>query len=821
MISAADYTKTAEAAIQLRPNVSVSVNAPNGATALRPGRQTQVVPTVTGARDTSVTWQLTPNIGTIASDGWYTAPATITATQTISARASSVVDPTKSAATTLTLKPPVTVSISPTSAGPLYANATQQFTASVTGAGSPNTAVTWSVYPNGVGSISASGLYTAPPDNASAATINVRATSVEDPLTTASANVNLGSTNISISPSTVNVFPNQSVQFSVSLATGGTVPPLTWGVQPGLGSSITSTGLYTAPSVVFETTSTSAFAQVTANPSNQSGAWIILQPAPPLWVGLVSPVNGYGPTQTFNFRAIDSSGGQNIDTMTATFQTPGAAFPECQILFTPSTGNLQLFYRFYDSYWGQWSVSSYVGQVGGPIYSMNNGNCSVTSAFAAQANNDRTLTLGLNFTPGPVYQVLRGATNVQGLSTGNVLAGTWRTQPDVTISVLPTATTLGANGQQQFGASISGTTNTAVSWAVIAGPGGINASGRYTAPSAPTNASATVRATSAADPAKSATATVTLQANSSISVTMLTPTGTVNAGQTYQLGASVSGTPNTERIWSIVSGGGSVNAATGLYTAPSTVAASFTATVRATSQADPSRFANATLTVNPSPVTIFVNPTSATLTATQSAQFTATVGGTGNTAVTWSVSPSTAGSVTSVGYFTAANVTVLTSATLTATSVADPTKSASASLSIQPQSPVTLVSFSPSSAGGQSSNLSLTGRSTQTPLVLSIAVGEEVTDPYTYNIPCAFHYSTSVGGLVWNGQEGASGSSWISNGACAVTFNSADFNPVTGNWTLKVNVYRYTYGYLPLKARVSSPSGATNWTYVGSWDTNN
>ena len=64
---------------------------------------------------------------------------------------------------------------------------------------------------------------------------------------------------------------------------------------------------------------------------------------------------------------------------------------------------------------------------------------------------------------------------------------------------------------QQLTATVSNTDNTAVTWTMASGPGAINAYGVYTSPyavSGPT--AATVRATSVADPTKSATAVVTI-----------------------------------------------------------------------------------------------------------------------------------------------------------------------------------------------------------------------------------------------------------------------------------------------------------------------
>jgi hypothetical protein len=70
---------------------------------------------------------------------------------------------------------------------------------------------------------------------------------------------------------------------------------------------------------------------------------------------------------------------------------------------------------------------------------------------------------------------------------------------------------LGASQTRQFTASVSGSSNTAVSWSVSPAVGSISSSGLYTAPASITSAqTVTVKATSAADSSKSATASVTL-----------------------------------------------------------------------------------------------------------------------------------------------------------------------------------------------------------------------------------------------------------------------------------------------------------------------
>jgi hypothetical protein len=86
--------------------------------------------------------------------------------------------------------------------------------------------------------------------------------------------------------------------------------------------------------------------------------------------------------------------------------------------------------------------------------------------------------------------------------------------------------------------------------------------------------------------------------------------------------------------------------------------------------------AKATINVTAPPaVSVSIDPAAVTLAAGASQQFVATVAGTSNQSVTWTA---TAGSITPAGLYTAG----ASNATVTATSVADPTKSASAAVTI-------------------------------------------------------------------------------------------------------------------------------------------
>lgn len=80
----------------------------------------------------------------------------------------------------------------------------------------------------------------------------------------------------------------------------------------------------------------------------------------------------------------------------------------------------------------------------------------------------------------------------------------------VSVQISPATVSLAIGAQQTFQATVTGTTNTAVTWSVEEGAlgGSITSGGVYTAPASP--GTYHVKATSVADPSKSASATVTV-----------------------------------------------------------------------------------------------------------------------------------------------------------------------------------------------------------------------------------------------------------------------------------------------------------------------
>jgi len=151
----------------------------------------------------------------------------------------------------------VAITISPTTASVAGAT-TQQFTATVTG--STNTAVTWQV--NGAtggdatnGTISTTGLYTAPAVLPTTITVAVSAVAQADTTKTAVAVVTLTApaVTITISPTSATVMAGAPQQFTPTVTvTGSTNNAVNWSVNgvPGgdaIHGTIDATGLYTAP----------------------------------------------------------------------------------------------------------------------------------------------------------------------------------------------------------------------------------------------------------------------------------------------------------------------------------------------------------------------------------------------------------------------------------------------------------------------------------------------------------------------------------------------------------------------------------------------
>ncbi|HTS12366.1 MAG TPA: hypothetical protein VMH00_09635 [Candidatus Limnocylindrales bacterium] len=244
--------------------------------------------------------------------------------------------------------------------------------------------------------------------------------------------------------------------------------------------------------------------------------------------------------------------------------------------------------------------------------------------------------------------------------------------PLVSVAIQPTTASLFLGQTQQFTPTVTGSSNTSVTWSVNSISGGnstlgtITSAGLYTAPATlPSNSSVTITAVSVADSQASASAIVSLKDDIAVSVSPPTATVPVQSAQLFTASVTASGNPATGVTWSVngISGGNSTVgtiAATGndsaTYTAPSVPPSPATVTIAATSVADATKSGTASVTVTCSANSLA--PPSASVSLAQSQTFTASFCGATAGAISWDVNGvsggnSTLGTITSNGATTA------------------------------------------------------------------------------------------------------------------------------------------------------------------------
>jgi hypothetical protein len=233
----------------------------------------------------------------------------------------------------------------------------------------------------------------------------------------------------------------------------------------------------------------------------------------------------------------------------------------------------------------------------------------------------------------------------------------------IRITLTPTQARLSVGERLQLLAMVTGATDSAVSFSATAGV--ISATGEFTAPLEP--GFVTVRATSVQDPSVSATSTLVV--TDQVSITVAPHMVAMTLGEQASFAATVVGAPTNRVAWSAT--GGTVSDA-GVY-APATEGDFL---VTATSVADPSRSASAM--VNVSPIRLQLQPTTVTLDANGSQQFFAQVLGSTNGAVSWTAS---GGTIDPNGLYLAGALPG--TFFVRATSVANPTRFAQAAVTIR------------------------------------------------------------------------------------------------------------------------------------------
>lgn len=893
----------------------------------------------------SVNWTVNPSgIGSLSSTGLYTAPSNVTVPQSLTVTAATTSGPTQSGSATISLEPPITVTVSPASASIVDGSQPLQLTATV--ANTSNTAVTWTVSPSGVGSISASGLYTAPQPLPTNQVVTVTATSQANSSISGTAILTLSPTGVVPTPPSATIcaatgytaqrmividhtrVPNtDQVNFPflftstdpafATTANGGkmmsyagndilfTLDPngtekLDYEIQSydPVHGQITAwvripTLSHTSDTVIYLFYGNPNISASQANPtgvwdSNYQAVYHLVNPASTVAVDSTShgnngtaanltPAQGvFGPGAIFNSSYIDlpqadfigypTSSSPGYSPYTATFQTwfkttaggiileqdggggtPGGVQPDGAVQALTVTPSGNLFVNFFGSDDFGWPITT------SGVFNDNNwhlatlttlnnletvyvddqvvGTWNMGYPFGGEAGWSATYnyylgtgaTGGWDFFNGDLEEVeisnsARSSdwitTQYNNQSSPSTFYKLYAAYPG-DISLSPPLVSLYGGQSQQFVASATGScVSPAVVWSGSAGmPGTLTADGLYLAPaSIDTQQTVTLTATTVGDASTSLSATVTLLPPVSVSVTPLS--GTVAAGQTQQLVATVSNATDTGVTWTVNPAGTGSVSPNGLYTAPTTISAAETVNVTATSLSDPSQSATATLTLMPPvqvlPVTVAVNPASATVYAGQSQQLTATVANTSNTAVTWQISPSGLGSISAAGVYTAPS-TIATQQTvnITATSQADPTQSASAILTLSPASCA-------SSGYGYERTITINHTQVQNTDQTNFPVLINTTDPLLATTANGGHVASANGyDIIFSTDP---------NGVTKLDSEIEQYNPVTGQlvaWvrvptlshTADTTIYLF-YGNSSITVSQQNPTGVWDINYL-------
>ena len=255
---------------------------------------------------------------------------------------------------------------------------------------------------------------------------------------------------VSIYPSPLSLAPGATEQFVIYNTTSGT--GVTWSVNGVAGGNstygtITTKGLYTAPAAV--PAQNVVTVKATSTPSGISGSSTVTltQPVPALWSTYPSSFT------TGSNISMSLNGGNFLPT--SIVQVNGVTWMSTYMSATAMTAT---------------------------------GSLTTTGKFAVTVTNP-----GNGAQTSPPVNITVGAAP----------------PPPVTVTVTPPSASVALGASTTFSASVTGTTNTAVTWTATAGS--ITAQGVYTAPAAmPASQAVTVTATSAADKTKSGQATVLL-----------------------------------------------------------------------------------------------------------------------------------------------------------------------------------------------------------------------------------------------------------------------------------------------------------------------
>jgi RHS repeat-associated protein len=871
--SVADSTKSASATITLIPPVYPNVTiSPSPVTIGTPGETVQFTATTTNISQTAVTWMLVSSnprdwgpglsvggLGSISSTGLYTAPPTITAPQTLQVCA---LVPTGGNCATVYLVPKPAITVTPASST-LYAGQSQQFKTTVTN--ESNTGVTWTLNPAGAGSISAAGLYIAPPNVTAVETVMITATSTAD--------VNLSATvplvlEASL-PSSAQCWSGYSYQRSIVIdhtkvphtdqinfpflfsttdpafrttANGGHVTSaagydITFSTDPEgrtmLDSEIEAynpaTGQlvawvripdlsYTADTVLYVFYGN---ASITAPQQNAAGVWDGNFEAV---YHLATPGSGVATDST-----VYQNNGVLYDAAPAGGEIDGAAaFDGATSYLQPATAAFGAYpktsiYTASSDYaltFGLWFNTA----APGTLLEQQTANSSPPGALNPQAQGSYTPALYIDTAGNLVASVFNSSASNPIVTNGVYDDGNWHYAVDTYANGMET---LYVDGQS-VGSMPHGENGYGTGYNYFVGAGCCGHGATWTAPANTpwlyfggtldeVRVSATARSADwiAAEYSDQSAPGSFYALSAENEIAVLPSAVSLTAGEAQLF--AVAGVCANGAVWSISPAAAGVISPEGLYTAPNSIPTTQTVLVTATGYGTTGPIASATVTLMP-PVSISVTPPGASLTAGQTQQFTATVTNTVNTGVTWTMSEGD-GAISSTGVYTApASINSQESVMVTATSQADPTQSASATITLLPVS-------APSTPPGYCAANGYSYQSTITIDHTKVPNTDQTDFPFLFNTTNPSLASSANGGGVVSPNGYDIIFSLDANGQTKLDHEIEEYNPATGQliaWiriptlshTTDTIIYMF-YGNPNIVGPQQNPAGTWNTNYQG------
>jgi alpha-tubulin suppressor-like RCC1 family protein len=690
-----DPSRQATARVTVLPRPTVSLDNPSAQ--VQTDTPVSFTATVGNATDTGVTWEVEPetaiNVQTVGQKATFTFAQAGTYTITAHTRAT----PSASASATVTVNPAVAVTLDPATAT-FQAGDTQTFTASVQN--TPDTRLIFTATPSSGVTLSQTGTsvsFRALEPGSYA----LLAASQADPTKSAVAQITVTpGPQVTVSPLTANTNAGRNLTLNATVQNAADTS-VSWSINPSTGASISSSNSNSVTYAFSQPGTYTVTATANANPLFKATSQITVADALNVTISPQTSNLTTGGAQAFTATVQNafSTDEQNVSWNV----TPAAGW-------NGSSGN----YTFTAA--GDYTVtatsitdptksaSASVTVRDGISVKLNPDSLTVRTAdpaaFAATVNNDPS-SQGVNWsvnTPnvtesGKTSSAITYAFSQPGTYTVTATSKTDPTKSDTsTVTVIPAIqvniTPAGASVQttqnQAFKATVQGTDNQAVTWSLSPSTGAVlSPNGNNAAFNASSPGTYTLTATSQADPTKKIS--VNISVRSIVRVFLSPDTASMNTAQTQDLRSSVIGTSDTRLAWSVLpqTGATLTPTANGVTFAPTRPG---TYTVTATSFADPQQSASSRITVSAAQIGVSISPVADTLfIGSASVNLTATVTNTADTRTTWTLTPSSIGRLSVYDNANALFLGALTPgvATITVTSVADPSKSATATLTLK------------------------------------------------------------------------------------------------------------------------------------------